>query len=490
MLDQSFTAYHFNEVFQIERRKGNIRKDFLPGSYLAVLEDGHRIDDEIRELKRVKRKEWTPEQKERFDELKEEFKVNLKLRRQEESKWFEALAEKINRKGFKIKLNKIELGDKDGFTLTDTPENFFVMKTLQYNLKKVFKVQQANRHRIMTQVRILMNESTPKYIIRTDVHHFYESIPQDKLLNMIKGNTLLSKMSVRFIWQILEEYERLKDVEEPEGLGVPRGVGVSAYLSEIYLRDLDERIKRRPEVVYYVRYVDDIFMILSHLPVGVSIEAYYDDIRKEFEELGLKLMDPDDEDQKEKLQLLDLYTFLSKGDKDQSGKFSYLGYQLEWLRHYVEAGNQSGSELITKFNISENKKTKIRKRIDAAFKHFEEKTKYSLSEARKDLRDSLRFIAGNYRLTKSKAGVKAGIYYNNDLLTEVQVLNGFTKHLRKKDIKVYPTVFKDKASKERYIEGIKRMVKRFNFQKNWEKQKSYSISDKRIKEISRWLSEE
>ena len=84
------------------------------------------------------------------------------------------------------------------------------MKTLQYNLKKVFKVQQANRHRIMTQVRILMNESTPKYIIRTDVHHFYESIPQDKLLNIIKGNTLLSKMSMRFIWQILEEYERKK----------------------------------------------------------------------------------------------------------------------------------------------------------------------------------------------------------------------------------------------------------------------------------------
>ena len=52
MLDQSFTAYHFNEIFQIERRKGNIRKDYLPASYLAVLEEGHMLDDFIRELKK------------------------------------------------------------------------------------------------------------------------------------------------------------------------------------------------------------------------------------------------------------------------------------------------------------------------------------------------------------------------------------------------------------------------------------------------------
>ena len=77
MLDQSFTAYHFNEIFQIERRKGNIRKDFLPASYLAVLEDGHRIDEEIRKLKKTKRKDWTDDQREQFQELKEEFKENL-----------------------------------------------------------------------------------------------------------------------------------------------------------------------------------------------------------------------------------------------------------------------------------------------------------------------------------------------------------------------------------------------------------------------------
>lgn len=85
MLDQSFTAYHFNEIFQIERRKGNIRKDFLPDSYLAVLEEGHRLDDIIRELKRKKKTEWSDEDKQVFGDTKELFKENLKERRAEES---------------------------------------------------------------------------------------------------------------------------------------------------------------------------------------------------------------------------------------------------------------------------------------------------------------------------------------------------------------------------------------------------------------------
>ena len=485
MLDQSFTAYHFNEIFQIERRKGNIRKEYLPGSYIAVLEEGHRLDDIIRELKRKKKEEWSDDDKKLFNDTKDLFKENLKERRVEESKWMETLADKVNERDYKITLDKIDLDGKSGYTVPDTAENLFVMKTLQYNLKKVFKVQQANRHRIMTQVRILMNESTPKYIIRTDVHHFYESIPQDKLLNMIKGNTLLSKMSMRFIWQILEEYERKKDAEEPAGLGVPRGVGVSAYLSEIYLRDLDEKIKHRPEVVYYVRYVDDIFMILSHLPVGTTLKQYYDGIRKEFAELGLALMDPDDEDQKEKLQLLDFYTFMKEGDKNEQGNFTYLGYTLRWLRSVCD----SGTKLSTQFALSKRKYKKIRDRIDAAFAHFTEKTKYSLSEARKDLKDSLRFIAGNYRLTKSKSGIKAGIYYGNDLLTDTKALAGLTAYLRSKTriISVYPEVLKGMPERQVYIDGIKRMVLKFDFQKNWEEHKNYSLTDKRIREISQWL---
>ena len=488
MLDQSFTAYHFNEIFQIERRKGNIRKEYFPEPYLSVLKDGHDINDQIRTLKNKKRTEWTDEERREYQNLKDKLKENLKERRIEEDKWLESIADKVNRKGYHIVLSKTTLPDgKSGYTVPDDSVSLFVMKTLMSNLKKVFKVQQANRHRIMTQVRHLMNESTPKYIIRTDVHHFYESIPQEKLLGMIKDNALLSKMTIRFIWQVLDEYEKKKDAEEKKGLGVPRGVGVSAFLSEIYLRDLDEKIKRRPEVVYYVRYVDDIFMILSHLPEDIKLEQYYDGIRKEFAGLGLELMDPSIEEQRNKLQLLDLHTFMNEGEPNQKFRFTYLGYQLISVRSWCK----SGTKLTTQFEMSDAKRYRLKTRIDAAFEHFTEKTKYSLSEARKDLRDSLRFITGNYKLTKSKSGIKAGIYYTSDLLTEKKILIGLTVYLHAKARRliVYPEVLKDTLERKKYIDSIAAMVMKYSFLDNWEQHKCYTLPDKRIREISRWLLE-
>lgn len=483
MLDQSFSAYHFNEIFQIERRKGNIRKDYFPKSYMCVLEDGHRLNDIIRSLKKKKKKEWTSEETKLYNDTKELYKENLKKRREEESKWLETIADTVNKKDFKITLSTVDLDGKIGYTVPDSVEYMFVMKTLQHNLKKVFKVQQANRHRIMTQVKRLMNENTPKYIIRTDVHHFYESIPQDRLLEMIKGNTLLSKTSVRFIWQILAEYERDKSREEPNGKGIPRGVGVSAYLSEIYMRDLDEKIKHRSEIVYYVRYVDDIFIILSHLPANTSLAQYYDGIRNEFAAFGLLLMDPKDDEQKGKLQLLDFFTSLNRGDKEQEGSFTYLGYELHWKRSLCN----SGTILNTSFGMSKNKLTKIKMRIDAAFAHFLMKTKYSLGEARKDLRDSLRFIAGNYRLTKSKSGIKAGIYYSNDLLTNPDELDCLTNYLHGKDVDIYPEVLKVVPERDKYIKSVENLRDSFDFATQWREHKSYSLSDKRIREISQWL---
>lgn len=484
MLDQSFTAHHFNEIFQKERRKGNIRKDYFPPAYIDVLKEGHELNLVVRELKKTKRKEWTAEQKQQYKDTREQIKKNQEKRKVEETKWLEAITGKVNSRDFCIELTKVELNDgKDAFTVPENVENLFVMKTLQANLKSVFKVQQANRHRIMTQLKRLLNESTPKYIIRTDVHHFYESIPQAGLLKMIKDNTLLSRMSVRFIWQVLQEYEAKKDAAEPRGAGVPRGVGVSAYLSEIYMRDIDEKIKQRDEVVYYVRYVDDIFMILSRLPIGTTLEQYYDGIRKDFKEVGLKLMDPNDEEQKKKMQLLDFHTFMKEGDKNQQGNFTYLGYKIKWLRSKCD----SGTKLMTTFTISDKKRKRIKERIDKAFEHFTEKTKYSLSEARKDLRDSLRFIAGNYRLTKSKSGVKAGIYYSNDLMTNPCDLRDLTYYLKRKEVVVYEEVMKGAPEREKYIESIKKMRDSFDFPKQWEAHRSYTLKDKRIREISQWL---
>jgi hypothetical protein len=66
------------------------------------------------------------------------------------------------------------------------------------------------------------------------------------------------------ISQILEDYNSKKDTATiKHEKGVPRGVGISSYLSELYMENIDNEIRNLQDVIYYARYVDDIFIIIS-----------------------------------------------------------------------------------------------------------------------------------------------------------------------------------------------------------------------------------
>ena len=52
---------------------------------------------------------------------------------------------------------------------------------------------------------------------------------------------------------------------------------------------------------------------------------------------------------------------------------------------------------------------------------------------------------------------------------------------------VYEEVMKGAPEREKYIESIKNLRDSFDFTKQWETHKSYSLMDKRIREISQWL---
>ena len=165
-------------------------------------------------------------------------------------------------------------------------------------------------------------------------------------------------------------------------------MGISAYLSELYLKDLDTIIKSRPEVMFYARYVDDIFIILSCVPVGQTIETYYQGLTASFAEMELSLKQPNDGSGK-----CQLITF----NNDISIDIQYLGYKIVLCR--------KKDKLFVTFYMSTNKVNKIKRRIDAAFLHFENLSKINIHDARKDLIDSLNFITGNFSLCKSKANV-------------------------------------------------------------------------------------
>ena len=103
-----------------------------------------------------------------------------------------------------------------------------------------------------------------------------------------------------------------------DNCGIPRGIGISSLLSEIYMRDIDNHIKKRSEVIFYVRYVDDIFMLIAELPKGQDIITYYNNLINEFKNKGLDLQPEDSE----KCSLFSCTEF-----KEPSFDITYLGYK-------------------------------------------------------------------------------------------------------------------------------------------------------------------
>lgn len=485
MLDQTFSAKNFLDIYTLENRMGRIPVDIMGEDFKAVMGKIKESNVELQILRSKKKDEKTEEDKKKIDELKQELKHLKETKQKSLFSEMQGLSTQVNSHDFRFKLEKVWICDKMGFKIdSKNLAQLFAMKQLQDNLQKTFKVKQANRHLIMSSIKLLLKTRRPFYIIRTDVSSFFESIPQEQLKHIVMDNTLLSHKSKVFVNAILKEYEaeKLKLIEAEsdgmkKGCGVPRGIGISSLLSEIYMRDLDSSIKKRHEVIFYVRYVDDIFMLLAELPEGRGLENYYGDLVEDFKKKRLSLKPTTDA----KCSLFNCFEH-----KEDTFEVSYLGYRLTITKKLMK-GRMSVDVV---YSMSDNKKERITKRIDNAFKHFDATNKYDIHQARKDLVDSLKFITGNVRLHKSKSGVKTGLYYNSDLLDGNQDLEDLNTYLHRKTVSFHPKLFHTEDEKNTYLASLNSRIKKFDFVTAFDTRKMYALTDGRMKEIMKWLNDE
>lgn len=265
MLDQSFSLKSFREIFDIENRKGNnIEKRFKDDFSVSLAKtlDLKRINKQIRE-------------ENDFDKKKELYtqRKTIKIERENiiEQK-LEEISNQINRHSINI-LEGEEYGGQS-YKLENNVCNFFISKKIQENIKNTYKVRQSSRYAILSQLINLLEDNCPKYVIRTDIKNFYESIPQKILLEKINNDYLLSIKTKKFINQIFESYNGLTGQTDADiAIGVPRGIGISAYLSELFMRNVDNQIQELDDLIYYARYVDDIIAIF--VPQSKKVDDNY-----------------------------------------------------------------------------------------------------------------------------------------------------------------------------------------------------------------------
>jgi hypothetical protein len=423
MLDQSFNYENFRAIYDQEKRKGlDLDARFFP----EIAKQNAKIKDS------KKRKSFSDEEQEKYSvELKEkELLIQKKL---------EEVCQKVREKKYVVDIQRTSCPKgKAVFTLSkESPEDFFCMKQMQSNIRKCYKVVQSDRLSIVKQLKGILSDSVPKTILRIDIKKFYENIPNDKILEFINSEPILCASTRRLICSLIRQHNEQMHTNK----GIPRGLGISAYLAELYMRSFDREIRSDNGVLYYARYVDDIVVVFLG---KVAQEESRNTLDRKLKKLDLEIHSEGDK-----------FTWAYSKGKEES--FNYLGYQLKLTKQGVRVG------------ISTLRGERIRKRLKATFEDYMKARGKKQEEKEKLFVNRIKFLTSNTKLYNSKKSTAVGVYFSNQLIDDFDQLRNLDEHLE--DMKgMLPA-------------RMQIRVKRYGFEKGFASRKFVNFSTQELSEI-------
>lgn len=347
----------------------------------------------------------------------------------------------ICEKGFRVNVSPLPqaVDGKTVYGVGNNLEELLAVRFIQKTLKKVFQLRMPSRDILVSQVKSLALDKVPKYIIRADVESFYESVEHKDLLTKIHQSAELSVIAKRILTRLLKDYSALTGSDK----GVPRGIGISAYLSEIYLSSIDAEIKTQNDLFYYARYVDD--MVLMYAPSREeTIDTYLPNLKKIFERKSLTL--------NSKTKAINLTS-------ENKGKFDYLGYEFD-------VSNSTAG-----VRLSQKKLIKYRTRLEKAFTDYAAKSKFIPNKAAKELLLRCLFLTGNARLFNRKSNAFIGIYYSNRFITDTKQLRGLDGFYNSKVMHIQSS-------------PLKRNLSKLSFEKGYQEKLFRAFNSKQLSELS------
>lgn len=257
-----------------------------------------------------------------------------------------------------------------------------VLRKLHKNIKRIYAVQQADRNTIVKQMKLLLAENVEMRIVRLDVRHFYESIDRQRILAKLIDDARLSYHSLMLLQTLFN------NPAIAAGTGLPRGLGISAVLSELYMKYFDLDFKKIEGVYYYARFVDDIIVFCSS---EASKDLAWKYAGEELAKIGLQL------NEKKSYSL----------DPNQTGaEFTYLGYT------FKKMGNRLS------VTIAQKKLSVIKTRLTRTFVRYSKDYNFDLLKLR------IKFLTGNFTLYNPHTllPIKVGIYFNYKMANDISAL--------------------------------------------------------------------
>lgn len=266
-----------------------------------------------------------------------------------------------------------------------------ILRKLYNNIKAIYKVQQADRNNIVRQMKILLGENVDMWVVRLDVRHFYESIDREKLITKLVEDARLSYPSISLLQSLF------KDPVVASGTGLSRGLGVSAAMSELYMKYFDLTIRRVEGVYYYARFVDDIVVFCSS---ERSKDSVWEEAKIGLNELGLNL------------NVEKSYTW---SPTSRGVELIYLGYSFKKRGDKVE------------ISIADKKIKVIKTRLTKSFVRFAKDRNFDILKLR------IKFLTGNFTLYQADTllPIKVGIFFNYKLATNTECLDELDKYYQR-----------------------------------------------------------
>lgn len=316
------TTYY--KILDQEEKKGKLRNNAKNGINVSygecVLNKSRELKEKRKELRIFKKSAIDPHKDEKISrksvafQLKlEELKLDIEQIKEElielKRSEIDEIAKEIESGKTMIILQKSKARNKDVYSYGNL-STLLACKIVMYELRKQYHVYPSDRNEIIDALRVHLQSKINFSIIRLDIKHFFESIPQKTLLDKLYDDGKMSPKVMRYIKRTLYEYNKLTNNSECTGL--PRGICFSSYLAEIYLKSFDQAVRYMDGVLFYRRYVDDI-IVLTIYPANPH------EIVKVIEEkvnlLGLELH------RDEKLLVKKIY------EGCERNSFDYLGYK-------------------------------------------------------------------------------------------------------------------------------------------------------------------
>jgi hypothetical protein len=359
-----------------------------------------------------------------------------------------------------LRLESLVIKRKLAHCVRSTP-HAVVLRGLNRLIRQATQIKPSDRDTIIRRLGTVLAEGVPHRVYKFDIKAFFESVDTKWLFEQVANVSALPRSAIL----VLERY--LNELHSRGIVGLPRGVPLSATLSEFALQRFDSELSILPEVYFHARYVDDIVVVTS---ARENPKDFARKIRKLLAHLGLEL-------NHNKSTRIDVAVQPKSDGKAIVGQFDYLGYN--FLIHETTRNADRRLARKVEITIAATKIARLKTRLCCSLGTFLSDGDIGKLERR------LQVLTGNYNVRDFSTGRprNTGLYCNYRRVNSQVALSELDAFFR--SVMVGSRSRLSRRLSAKIPTTVRRSLLKYNFAKSFEKRTFYNFQVTELVELRR-----